>query len=63
MEFKTEEFKTECKLYFFLVFRWVSNLDIKWKTPNLKITTPEQFEGKDLEEVEKHPRLIEIHAF
>ena len=43
----------------------MSNLNIKWKTSNLKITEPEQdeedeqeFTGQDLEAVEKHARLI-----
>ena len=42
----------------------MSNLEVKWKTPHLKITEPEQdddeqeFTGQDLEAVQKHARFI-----
>ena len=41
-------------------FRWVSNLDVSWRTSNLKITQPdeEDFIGKDLKVVEQHEKFM-----
>ena len=40
----------------------MSNLNINWKTPNITIIEPaadeEDFDGKELEVVEKYPKII-----
>ena len=46
----------------FFVVRWITNLDIECKTPNLKITPPNSrhFTGQDIDIVETRPNFMKM---
>ena len=47
-------------MFSFLFFRWITRLDIKWKTPNLKVTEldEEDFDVDDLKMVQQQTRYM-----